>query len=35
MVVDLPQLVYTYIARKAVKQEWNFFLKIKKYMGLS
>jgi hypothetical protein len=23
MAVDLPQLVFTYIARKAAKQEWN------------
>jgi hypothetical protein len=23
MVVDLPHLVFTYIARKAAKQEWN------------
>jgi hypothetical protein len=30
MVVDLPQLVFTYIARKPAKQEWNSKKKKKK-----
>jgi hypothetical protein len=32
MVVDLPQLVFTYIARKAAKQEWNSKKKKKKVL---
>jgi hypothetical protein len=30
MVVDSPRLVFTYIARKAAKQEWNSKKKKKK-----
>jgi hypothetical protein len=33
MVVDLPQLVFTYIARKAAKQEWNSKKKKKGWPG--